>query len=169
MVRDIKPEAREGQAGRPGVWTCEHEAQNTSFSGPERSAGGRAEIQNIEPKPLALIEQNPQLSPSPLIVGFELNGIDLDLSDAYAGVARFIGNRASTQRQMDRGSAWRTFTIAITRDNKKSSECEIIASSANRSVRFVFIRQDRPEQNPTLAVELHHLELLVDAPIIRCG
>jgi hypothetical protein len=37
------------------------------------------------------------------------------------------------------------------------------------SVRIDFVCQDWPEQNPALAVELHHLELLVDAPIIRCG
>ena len=48
-------------------------------------------------------------------------------------------------------------------------EIEVIASSANRSVRRVFVRQDRPKQNPTRSVESHHLELLVDAPIIRCG
>jgi hypothetical protein len=59
--------------------------------------------------------------------------------------------------------------VAFTGDNKKSPEFELIASSANRSVRLEFVRQDRPKENPTLAVEPHHLELLVDAPIIRCG
>jgi hypothetical protein len=44
-----------------------------------------------------------------------------------------------------------------------------IASSATRSVRLEFVRQDRPKQNPTLAVEPHHLELPVDAIIIRFG
>jgi hypothetical protein len=43
------------------------------------------------------------------------------------------------------------------------------ARSSNRSVRIEFVCQDWPEQNPALAVELHHLKLLVDAPIIRCG
>jgi hypothetical protein len=41
--------------------------------------------------------------------------------------------------------------------------------SSNRSVRIEFVCQDWPEQNPALAVKLHHLKLLVDAPIIRCG
>jgi hypothetical protein len=43
------------------------------------------------------------------------------------------------------------------------------AWSSDRSVRIEFVCQDWPEQNPTLAVELHHLKLLVDAPIVRCG
>src|SRR5271168_610774 len=43
---------------------------------------------------------------------------------------------------------------------------EMIASNTNRSVCLEFVRQDRPKQNPALAVELHHLELLVDAIII---
>jgi hypothetical protein len=40
-----------------------------------------------------------------------------------------------------------------------------VVSNAARSVRLVVVRQDRPEQNPTLAAEFHHLELLVDTPI----
>jgi len=63
-----------------------------------------------------------------------------------------------------------TRTFAIGRYHwrqQESPEFEMIESSANRSVRLKFVRQDRPKQNPTLAVELHHLELPVDAIIIR--
>src|SRR6267378_3227221 len=58
-------------------------------------------------------------------------------------------------------------SVAITRDNKKVPNLRMIALSASRSVRLVFVRQDRPKHNPTLAVESHHLKLLVDAPIVR--
>src|SRR5712664_1090957 len=60
-------------------------------------------------------------------------------------------------------------SVAITRDNKKVPNLRMIALSASRSVRLVFVRQDRPKHNPTLAVESHHLKLLVDAPIVRCS
>jgi hypothetical protein len=43
------------------------------------------------------------------------------------------------------------------------------SEARNRSVRLEVVGQDRPKQNPALAIELHHLELLVDAPIIRIG
>jgi adenylate cyclase len=60
-------------------------------------------------------------------------------------------------------------SVAITRDNKKLPNLKLIALSASRLVRLVFVGHDRPKENPTLAVEPHHLELLVDAPIIRRG
>ena len=105
------------EAPRPGVFpisTHGHPStrlKTTSFSGPERLAGRRGQIQNIRAKTPGSNRRILNYLLRRSIVGFELNGIDLDLSDAYAGVARFIGNRPSTQRQMDRGSAWRTFTI----------------------------------------------------------
>ncbi len=46
---------------------------------------------------------------------------------------------------------------------------EIAGRGSSPLVRLELVSQDRPKQNPTLAVELHHLELLIDAPIIRFG
>jgi len=63
-----------------------------------------------------------------------------------------------------------TFTIGRYHSRQqKAPEFEMIALSASRLVRLVFVGHDRPKENPTLAVEPHHLELLVDAPIIRRG
>ena len=63
-----------------------------------------------------------------------------------------------------------TFTIGRYHSRQqKGPEFEMIVLSASRLVRLVFVGHDRPKENPTLAVEPHHLELLVDAPIIRRG
>jgi hypothetical protein len=64
---------------------------------------------------------------------------------SYAGQKGDIGERQLMAR------SGRSQSIAVTRDNK-SLECELTAPSASRSVRLVFVRQDRPKQNPTCSV-----------------
>ena len=67
----------------------------------------------------------------------------------------------------DANAPSRTFQLVdITR---RQQLLRAFAWSSNRSVRIEFVCQDWPEQNPALAIELHHLKLLIDPPIIRCG
>src|SRR4051794_14848752 len=79
------------------------------------------------------------------------------LRDARFALLRMrFGNRAPTKK-------------SAAPEGRRSLLPPIVSIGLLRLARRALVLEDRAEQFPALAVELHHLQLLVDAVIVRRG
>src|SRR6185437_15431381 len=86
------------------------------------------------------------------------------------GPPRGAAGRQDVRGDSEVGGAYEkpTKKSAAPRD-RRSLLPPIVVARASGLARCALVLEDRAEQFPALAVELHHLQLLVDAVIIRRG